>query len=213
MNKNKWIFVFVHRSHICFGMKSAEQMRQQAHIQVVSKNLYSQDTSHTPLSYGVLDHRMVGHGHKYLILYWKMCHCTCFTNLLSCFLQGTSEKDRPCLTCGKNLADCLGHYGYLDLELPCFHVGYFKATIGILQAGFLKSTLEHTLMQCRAAVLIFQITGVPILICCSLMSPDDLQDLLQHYADQRGETAVHGFIEKAKPGIPAETRVKEEDLW
>ncbi|CAB1343971.1 unnamed protein product [Coregonus sp. 'balchen'] len=46
-------------SHICFGMKSAEQMRQQAHIQVVSKNLYSQDTSHTPLPYGVLDHRMM----------------------------------------------------------------------------------------------------------------------------------------------------------
>ncbi|MCI4384647.1 hypothetical protein PGIGA_G00041280 [Pangasianodon gigas] len=91
-------------SHICFGMKSAEQMRQQAHIQVVSKNLYSQDTSHTPLPYGVLDHRM-----------------------------GTSEKDRGCETCGKNLADCLGHYGYVDLELPCFHIGYFKAIIGILQ--------------------------------------------------------------------------------
>ncbi|ETE58464.1 hypothetical protein L345_15814, partial [Ophiophagus hannah] len=46
---------------------------------------------------------------------------------------GTSEKDRPCKTCGKNLAECLGHYGYIDLELPCFHVGYFKAVIGILQ--------------------------------------------------------------------------------
>ncbi|KAG9345940.1 hypothetical protein JZ751_007755 [Albula glossodonta] len=99
-------------SHICFGMKSAEQMRQQAHIQVVSKNLYSQDTSHTPLPYGVLDHRM-----------------------------GTSEKDRPCETCGKNLADCLGHYGYLDLELPCFHVGYFKAIIGILQASRISRPL------------------------------------------------------------------------
>uniref|UniRef100_A0AAY5E8B7 DNA-directed RNA polymerase subunit n=1 Tax=Electrophorus electricus TaxID=8005 RepID=A0AAY5E8B7_ELEEL len=91
-------------SHICFGVKSAEQMRQQAHLQVVSKSLYSQDSSHTPLAYGVLDHRM-----------------------------GTSEKDRPCESCGKNLADCLGHYGYLDLELPCFHIGYFKAIIGILQ--------------------------------------------------------------------------------
>uniref|UniRef100_A0A8D1L4L7 DNA-directed RNA polymerase subunit n=1 Tax=Sus scrofa TaxID=9823 RepID=A0A8D1L4L7_PIG len=91
-------------SHICFGMKSAEEMRQQAHIQVVSKNLYSQDNNHSPLLYGVLDHRM-----------------------------GTSEKDRPCETCGKNLADCLGHYGYIDLELPCFHVGYFRAVIGILQ--------------------------------------------------------------------------------
>ncbi|XP_059518241.1 DNA-directed RNA polymerase III subunit RPC1 isoform X2 [Myotis daubentonii] len=91
-------------SHICFGMKSPEEMRQQAHIQVVSKNLYSQDNNHAPLLYGVLDHRM-----------------------------GTSEKDRPCETCGKNLADCLGHYGYIDLELPCFHVGYFRAVIGILQ--------------------------------------------------------------------------------
>uniref|UniRef100_A0A8C2PGV5 DNA-directed RNA polymerase subunit n=1 Tax=Capra hircus TaxID=9925 RepID=A0A8C2PGV5_CAPHI len=86
------------------GKKSAEEMRQQAHIQVVSKNLYSQDNNHAPLLYGVLDHRM-----------------------------GTSEKDRPCETCGKNLADCLGHYGYIDLELPCFHVGYFRAVIGILQ--------------------------------------------------------------------------------
>uniref|UniRef100_A0AAZ3Q862 DNA-directed RNA polymerase subunit n=1 Tax=Oncorhynchus tshawytscha TaxID=74940 RepID=A0AAZ3Q862_ONCTS len=102
-------------SHICFGMKSAEQMRQQAHIQVVSKNLYSQDTSHTPLPYGVLDHRM-----------------------------GTSEKDRPCETCGKNLADCLGHYGYLDLEMPCFHVGYFKATIGILQ--MICKTCSHIML-------------------------------------------------------------------
>ncbi|XP_016368895.1 DNA-directed RNA polymerase III subunit RPC1-like [Sinocyclocheilus rhinocerous] len=103
-------------SHICFGMKSAEQMRQQAHIQVVTKNLYSQDTSHTPLQYGVLDHRM-----------------------------GTSEKDRPCETCGKNLADCLGHYGYLDLELPCFHVGYFKAIIGILQ--MICKTCSHILLS------------------------------------------------------------------
>lgn len=58
------------------------------------------------------------------------------------YLQGTSEKDRPCLTCGKNLADCLGHYGYLDLELPCFHVGYFKATIGILQVSFQSYALN-----------------------------------------------------------------------
>ncbi|XP_021335832.2 DNA-directed RNA polymerase III subunit RPC1 isoform X1 [Danio rerio] len=102
-------------SHICFGMKSSEQMRQQAHIQVVSKNLYSQDTSHKPLQYGVLDHRM-----------------------------GTSEKDRPCETCGKNLADCLGHYGYLDLELPCFHIGYFKAIVGILQ--MICKTCSHILL-------------------------------------------------------------------
>lgn len=34
-------------------------MRQQAHIHVVSKALYSQDTARKPIPYGVLDHRMV----------------------------------------------------------------------------------------------------------------------------------------------------------
>lgn len=76
--------------------------------------------------------------HVLVCKFFLMCSkptCTPLTAVILCFLQGTSEKDRPCLTCGKNLADCLGHYGYLDLELPCFHIGYFKAIIGILQAG------------------------------------------------------------------------------
>ena len=42
-----------------FGIMTAEQMRQQAHLQVVSKNLYNQDGLHKPVPYGVLDHRMV----------------------------------------------------------------------------------------------------------------------------------------------------------
>ena len=50
-----------------------------------------------------------------------------------CILQGTSSKDRSCETCGKPLADCVGHYGYLDLALPIFHVGFFRSTIVILQ--------------------------------------------------------------------------------
>jgi DNA-directed RNA polymerase III subunit RPC1 len=47
--------------------------------------------------------------------------------------QGISQKDSTCDTCGKALAECIGHYGYVDLELPVFHVGYFKNTISILQ--------------------------------------------------------------------------------
>lgn len=38
---------------------SADQMKQAAHIHVVSKNLYSQDGRRKPIPYGVLDHRMV----------------------------------------------------------------------------------------------------------------------------------------------------------
>ncbi|XP_071808638.1 DNA-directed RNA polymerase III subunit RPC1-like isoform X1 [Asterias amurensis] len=90
---------------VCFGLMSPEQIRQQAHIHVVSKNLYQpENATRTPIPFGVLDHRM-----------------------------GTSEKDNPCLTCHKPLADCLGHYGYVDLELPVFHIGYFRSIISILQ--------------------------------------------------------------------------------
>ena len=49
-------------------------------------------------------------------------------------LQGTSQKDANCDMCGKSLAECIGHYGYIDLELPVFHVGYFRSIIVILQS-------------------------------------------------------------------------------
>ena len=48
-------------------------------------------------------------------------------------VQGTSSKDNNCSTCGRSLADCVGHFGYVDLELPVFHIGYFGATVAILQ--------------------------------------------------------------------------------
>lgn len=46
----------------------------------------------------------------------------------------------------------------------------------------------------------------------SVMCPDDLQDMLEHNADERGQTAVHGLLEEAQPGLSPETRVEEEDL-
>ena len=57
--------------------------------------------------------------------------------------QGTSEKDNPCETCGKNLAECTGHFAYIDLELPVFHIGYFRTTISILQCICKVGTSEH----------------------------------------------------------------------
>ena len=44
---------------MCFGVDSPQQIQQQAHIHVVAKNLYSQDTQRSPVQYGVLDRRMV----------------------------------------------------------------------------------------------------------------------------------------------------------
>lgn len=91
-------------SHVTFGFMSREQMQQASHLHIVSKSLYAQDGSRKPVAYGVLDHKM-----------------------------GTSEKDHSCETCGKNLADCTGHFGYIDLELPVFHIGFFRTTITVLQ--------------------------------------------------------------------------------
>ena len=91
-------------SHVCFGMQDSAEVQKAAQIQVVAKNLYNQDLDRSSVPYGVLDNRM-----------------------------GTSQKSQKCSTCGLGLQDCVGHFGYIDLELPVYHVGYFKAIINVLQ--------------------------------------------------------------------------------
>jgi len=46
---------------------------------------------------------------------------------------GVSSKRATCETCGQMLAECTGHFGYIKLELPVFHIGYFRSTMQILQ--------------------------------------------------------------------------------
>ncbi|XP_043579114.1 DNA-directed RNA polymerase III subunit RPC1 isoform X2 [Bombus pyrosoma] len=92
-------------SHVSFGVDSRHNMERQAHLHVVAKNLYNQDVEHTPVPYGVLDRKM-----------------------------GTCNNTTNCVSCGKSLNECIGHFGYIDLELPVFHIGYFKPIIGILQS-------------------------------------------------------------------------------
>ena len=48
--------------------------------------------------------------------------------------MGTSESSVTCETCQRGLLDCPGHYGFVKLALPVFHVGYFKHTLAILQS-------------------------------------------------------------------------------
>jgi hypothetical protein len=48
--------------------------------------------------------------------------------------QGTTDKGAFCETCGQSSVNCVGHYAYIKLVVPVFHIGYFKHTIGILQA-------------------------------------------------------------------------------
>ncbi|EFP75753.2 hypothetical protein PGT21_012768 [Puccinia graminis f. sp. tritici] len=46
---------------------------------------------------------------------------------------GTSDKSGICGTCNAKMADCVGHYSYIKLILPVFHIGYFRAVIQMLQ--------------------------------------------------------------------------------
>lgn len=48
--------------------------------------------------------------------------------------QGTSEKSAFCETCGLSSVDCVGHYAYIKLCVPVFHIGFFKHTIAALQS-------------------------------------------------------------------------------
>ncbi|CDS14109.1 Putative DNA-directed RNA polymerase [Lichtheimia ramosa] len=82
---------------------SPQNMVKIGELEVTQRDLY-QPESRTPVKGGVLDLRM-----------------------------GTSNKQSTCETCGKGMQDCAGHWGYMKLVLPIFHIGYFRATINILQ--------------------------------------------------------------------------------
>ncbi|KAI8580455.1 hypothetical protein K450DRAFT_237114 [Umbelopsis ramanniana AG] len=89
--------------HIQFGVLSPQEMVKIAEFEVTQRDLYNMP-DRTPVKHGVLDLRL-----------------------------GTSSKDGTCETCGQKMADCAGHFGYIKLVLPVFHIGYFKAIISILQ--------------------------------------------------------------------------------
>lgn len=56
-----------------------------------------------------------------------------------------SQKDAQCATCNQGLNECVGHFGYLDLALPVYHVGHFRSTIQILQAICKVSNCQYFL--------------------------------------------------------------------
>jgi DNA-directed RNA polymerase III subunit RPC1 len=38
-----------------------------------------------------------------------------------------------CKTCNKDFEDCIGHFGYIRLTVPIFHLGFFSDIVNILQ--------------------------------------------------------------------------------
>ena len=91
-------------SAVCFGMQTPQEMQSAAHLEVVSKNFYDNGPDRVPVANGVLDNKM-----------------------------GTSVKHQNCTTCGLGVNDCVGHFGFIDLELPVYHAGYMRSIITVLQ--------------------------------------------------------------------------------
>ena len=90
-------------SHIQFGILSSAEMQRLAEFQVCSRELFTMP-SRQPAVAGCLDPRL-----------------------------GVSDKFSSCATCHRKLVDCAGHFGYIKLALPVFHIGFLKHTLNFLQ--------------------------------------------------------------------------------
>lgn len=43
------------------------------------------------------------------------------------------NQESICATCHNKLQNCVGHFGHLHIDLPIYHIGYFKHLIIILK--------------------------------------------------------------------------------
>ena len=85
-------------------LSSQQDIVKQGVLEVCDKPLYDLDRNKQPRKNAPLDGRM-----------------------------GTARKNVACETCGETFETCNGHFGYMWLALPCFHVGFFKTIVTILQ--------------------------------------------------------------------------------
>ena len=47
--------------------------------------------------------------------------------------MGTTDKKLRCATCKCNFIDCPGHFGYIHLAKPVFHVGFISECLKLLK--------------------------------------------------------------------------------
>ncbi|KAJ6785495.1 hypothetical protein PWT90_04307 [Aphanocladium album] len=89
---------------IKFGIQSNQDISNQAVTEISNRLLYDIENNRAPYQNGPLDYQL-----------------------------GTSSKTGKCATCNESLQNCNGHFGYVRLPLPVFHVGYLRFIISILQ--------------------------------------------------------------------------------
>jgi DNA-directed RNA polymerase III subunit RPC1 len=86
-----------------FGVMPATEIQKQSQIEVSDRNLYDLGPVREPSKNGPLDRRL-----------------------------GIGTKIGKCKTCDQEQRNCNGHWGYIRLEAPCFHIGFLDFTISIL---------------------------------------------------------------------------------
>ncbi|CRH01783.1 DNA-directed RNA polymerase 3 largest subunit, putative [Plasmodium relictum] len=87
---------------IKFGIMSKEEIIKYSEVKILNREMYK-NNSGIPYPYGVLDLKL-----------------------------GAHKSNAICETCNKNLINCSGHFGYIELNYPVFHIGYYKYIIHIL---------------------------------------------------------------------------------
>lgn len=92
-----------------FQTMSSQDIQKLAELEVINSRFYNNDEAPEGVAFaatkdGLLDPRM-----------------------------GVSSKHEICETCQEKYDKCPGHYGYIKLELPVYHVGFFKHVLQILQ--------------------------------------------------------------------------------
>ncbi|KAH8584397.1 DNA-directed RNA polymerase III C1 subunit [Cryptosporidium sp. chipmunk genotype I] len=104
LSKENVVNVFKRRNieAVEFSAMGKDEIARSAHMEVLHREIYKPMTN-IPLQGGVLDSRL-----------------------------GAHRADVQCSSCGGTLKTCGGHWGYIDLQQPVFHVGYFKHLYGVL---------------------------------------------------------------------------------
>ncbi|KAK4176721.1 hypothetical protein QBC36DRAFT_4640 [Triangularia setosa] len=100
-----------------FGIQSTQDILNQGVLEVSDNLLYDVENNRVPFKHGPLDPRL-----------------------------GTSspKPDAKCGTCNQDLNGCPGHFGYVKLPLPVFHIGYLK---------YIQSTLQNICKSCSKILL------------------------------------------------------------
>lgn len=69
--------------------------------------------------------------------------------------MGMSHKSVECRTCNiRPKTDCPGHFGFIELEVPIYHLGFFKhiiMSLNCLCRVYIECTIIQLELWCRQA--------------------------------------------------------------